>query len=64
VKRQMKNIAHPTDKTTNWCSHGGWFTLVKKTLVLLLPSPVQRATGGGWPLLTTLKKKNMSILTI
>jgi hypothetical protein len=23
----MKNTAHPVDRTANWCSHGGWFTL-------------------------------------
>jgi len=25
--RQMKNTTHLLDRTTNWCSHGGWFTL-------------------------------------
>jgi hypothetical protein len=23
----MKYTAHPVDRTANWCSHGGWFTL-------------------------------------
>ncbi len=26
----MKNTAHPVDRTANWCSHGGWFTLAIK----------------------------------
>jgi hypothetical protein len=29
VKRRMKNIAHPVNRTANWCSHGGMFTLAR-----------------------------------
>jgi hypothetical protein len=28
----MKNTAHPMDRTTNWCSHGGWFILAIKVV--------------------------------
>ncbi len=23
----MKKTAHPVDRTANWCTHGGWFSL-------------------------------------
>jgi hypothetical protein len=26
-EKKMNHPAHPTDRTANWCSHGGWFTL-------------------------------------
>jgi hypothetical protein len=35
----MKNVAHPMDRTTNWCIGGCWFTLAKK---LLMQSPLFR----------------------
>jgi len=28
VNEKQANLpAHPMDRTANWCSHGGWFTL-------------------------------------
>jgi hypothetical protein len=26
-EKEANNSAHPMDRTANWCSHGGWFTL-------------------------------------
>jgi len=26
-EKEANQLAHPMDRTTNWCSHGGWFTL-------------------------------------
>jgi hypothetical protein len=26
-EKETNHPAHPMDRTANWCSHGGWFTL-------------------------------------
>jgi hypothetical protein len=26
-EKEANHPAHPMDRTANWCSHGGWFTL-------------------------------------
>jgi hypothetical protein len=26
-EKEANHLALPMDRTTNWCSHGGWFTL-------------------------------------
>jgi len=26
-EKEENHPAHPMDRTTNWCSHGGWLTL-------------------------------------
>jgi hypothetical protein len=28
-EKETNHLAHPMDRTTNWCSHGGWFTLAQ-----------------------------------
>jgi hypothetical protein len=27
-EKETNHPAHPMDRTANWCSHRGWFTLV------------------------------------
>jgi hypothetical protein len=47
----MKNTAHPVDRTANWCSHGGWFTLAQLHYTnwnRILN--IQKLVSRGWPL--------------
>jgi hypothetical protein len=46
-KEQMKNTAHPVDRTADWCTHAGWLTLVNYLARIKWATVNQHAPSTG-----------------
>jgi hypothetical protein len=54
-EKEANHPAHPMDRTANWCSHGGWFTLANilptcKHFVIPIGGTTFVHTGDFYPI--------------